>query len=181
VTGSGFPVGTGYIVTNAHVVSGTTTHTIQTAVGAELPATVVFFDPEKDVAVLYVPDFKTAPLPFGPADRGTNGVVIGYPGGGAEQVSPAVVDGRVPAQGYDIYNSKLITREIYVIQARVRPGNSGGPLVDLNGRVLGLVFATSAGDPTQAYALTDGEIAGDIREAQTNPSPKDTSRYACAA
>jgi hypothetical protein len=47
--------------------------------------------------------------------------------------------------------------------------------------VLGLVFATSAGDPTQAYALTDAEIAGDIKDAQANPSPKDTSRYACAA
>jgi S1-C subfamily serine protease len=146
-----------------------------------MQATVVFFDPERDIAVLYSPEFRVAPLIFGPAERGTSGAVIGYPGGGPEQVSPAVVDGRVPAQGYDIYNSNLVTREIYVIQARVRPGNSGGPLVDLEGRVLGLVFATSAGDPTQAYALTDAEIAGDIKDAQTNPSPKDTSRYACAA
>ena len=181
VTGSGFPVATGYIVTNAHVVSGTSAHTIITPGGVEMQATVVFFDPERDIAVLYSPEFRAAPLIFGPAERGTNGAVIGYPGGGPEQVSPAVVDGRVPARGYDIYNSNLVTREIYVIQARVRPGNSGGPLVDLEGRVLGLVFATSAGDPTQAYALTDGEIAGDIKDAQTNPSPKDTSRYACAA
>lgn len=181
VTGSGFPVGTGYIATNAHVVSGTSAHTILTPGGAEMQATVIYFDPEKDVAVLYVPEYRTAPLIFGPADRGTKGAVIGYPGGGPEQISPAVVDGKVPAQGRDIYNSNLITREIYVLQARVRPGNSGGPLVDLEGRVLGLVFATSAGDPTQAYALTDAEIAGDIREAQAHPSPKDTSGYACAA
>ena len=181
VTGSGFPVGTGYIATNAHVVSGTSAHTILTPGGAEMQATVIYFDPEKDVAVLYVPGYRTAPLIFGPADRGTKGAVIGYPGGGPEQISPAVVDGKVPAQGRDIYNSNLITREIYVLQARVRPGNSGGPLVDLEGRVLGLVFATSAGDPTQAYALTDAEIAGDIREAQAHPSPKDTSGYACAA
>ena len=181
VTGSGFPVGPGYIATNAHVVSGTSAHTILTPGGAEMQATVIYFDPEKDVAVLYVPGYRTAPLIFGPADRGTKGAVIGYPGGGPEQISPAVVDGKVPAQGRDIYNSNLITREIYVLQARVRPGNSGGPLVDLEGRVLGLVFATSAGDPTQAYALTDAEIAGDIREAQAHPSPKDTSGYACAA
>ncbi len=181
VTGSGFPVGTGYIVTNAHVVSGTSAHTILTPGGAEMQATVIFFDPEKDVAVLYAPDYRAAPLIVGPADRGTQGAVIGYPGGGPEQISPAVVDGKVSADGRDIYNSSLITREIYVMQSRVRPGDSGGPLVDLQGHVLGLVFATSAGDPTQAYALTDNEIAADIRDAQANPSPKDTSRYACAA
>jgi hypothetical protein len=181
VTGSGFAVGNRYIVTNAHVVSGTTDHTILTPGGVEMKGTVVYFDPERDVAVLSVPESRAAPLVFGPADRGTRGAVIGYPGGGPEKVSPAVVDGKVLAEGRDIYNSNLITREIYVIQAQVRPGNSGGPLIDLDGRVLGLVFATSAGDPTQAYALTDGEIAGDIRDAQASPSPKDTSRYACAA
>ncbi len=181
VTGSGFPVGTGYIVTNAHVVSGTYTHTILTPGGVEMKGTVVYFDPDRDVAVLYVPEFKAPPLVAGPADRGTEGAVIGYPGGGPEAVAPAVVDGKVSAEGRDIYNSNLITREVYVIQAHVRPGNSGGPLVDLDGRVLGLVFATSASDPSQAYALTDAEIANDIRDAQANPSPKDTSRYACAA
>jgi S1-C subfamily serine protease len=181
VTGSGFPVDTGYIVTNAHVVSGTYTHTILTPSGVEMKGTVVYFDPDRDVAVLYVPEFKALPLVAGPADRGTEGAVIGYPGGGPEAVAPAVVDGKVSAEGRDIYNSNLITREVYVIQAHVRPGNSGGPLVDLDGRVLGLVFATSASDPSQAYALTDAEIANDIRDAQANPSPKDTSRYACAA
>ena len=181
VTGSGFPVGSGYILTNAHVVSGTSRHTILTPAGAELPGTVVFFDPERDVAVLYVPDYRSAPLTFGPAQRGTKGAVIGYPGGGPEQVSPAVVDGRIDAEGRDIYNANLVTRQIFVIQARVRPGNSGGPLVDLEGRVLGLVFATSAGDPNQAYALTDDEIQGDVKDAQAHPSQTDTTKYACAA
>ena len=181
VTGSGFPVGSGYILTNAHVVSGTSRHTILTPAGAELPGTVVFFDPERDVAVLYVPDYRSAPLVFGPAQRGTKGAVIGYPGGGAEQVTPAVVDGRIDAEGRDIYNANLVTRQIFVIQAKVRPGNSGGPLVDLEGRVLGLVFATSAGDPNQAYALTDDEIQGDVKDAQAHPSQTDTTKYACAA
>lgn len=181
VTGSGFPVGAGYIVTNAHVVSGTNAHSIITPGGREMKATVVYFDPEKDVAVLYVPEYRGAGLTFGPAQRGTKAAVIGYPGGGPEKITPAVVDGSVDAQGRDIYNENLVTRQIYVMQASVHPGNSGGPLVDLEGRVLGIVFATSAGDPNQAYALTDEEIATDIRDAQTNPSPKDTSQYACAA
>jgi S1-C subfamily serine protease len=181
VTGSGFPVATGYIVTNAHVVSGTSAHTIQTPGGAEMQATVVFFDPERDVAVLHAPGYRGAPLSFGTTNRGAAGAVIGYPGGGPEQTSPAVVDGEVSAEGRDIYNSNLVTRQILVIQARVRPGNSGGPLVDVNGQVIGLVFATSAGDPNQAYALTDGEIASDLKDAQAHPSPTDTSQYACAA
>jgi S1-C subfamily serine protease len=181
VTGSGFPVGTGYVVTNAHVVSGTKTHTIVTPGDAHLNGTVVYFDPDRDVAVLYVPELKTAPLIFGPAARGTKGAVIGYPGGGQQRTSPAIVDGRITAEGRDIYNSKLVTRQIFVIEASVRPGNSGGPLVDTEGKVLGLVFATSASVPTQAYALTDDEIEGDIRYAVSHPAPRDTSGYACAA
>ena len=181
VTGSGFPVASGYIVTNAHVVSGTSAHSIQAPGGGDLPATVVFFDPKRDVAVLRVPGYPGARLTFGTANRGVTGAVIGYPGGGPETASPAVVDGEVSAEGRDIYNSNLVTRQILVIQARVRPGNSGGPLVDLNGQVIGLVFATSAGDPNQAYALTNGEIASDIKDAQAHPAPTDTSTYACAA
>jgi S1-C subfamily serine protease len=182
VTGSGFPVGSGYIVTNAHVVSGTRTHTIVTASGAQMPGTVVFFDPEKDVAVLYVPELRTAALLFAPASRGTKGAVIGYPGGGSEKVSPAIVDGRITAEGRDIYNANLVTRQIYVIEAAVRPGNSGGPLVDVEGHVLGLVFATSAGVPNQAYALTDDEIDADVRYALSHPSQRvETSGQPCAA
>ena len=181
VTGSGFPVGNGYIVTNAHVVSGTASHVITRVDGTTMRADVIFFDPERDVAVLYVPGFKPPGVTFGPAQRGTEAAVIGYPGGGQETIVAAVVDGSVSAQGRDIYNQNLVTRQIYVIQANVRPGNSGGPIIDLQGRVLGMVFATSASDPNQAYALTDDEITPDIREAQANPSVRDTSRFECAA
>jgi S1-C subfamily serine protease len=181
VTGSGFPVGNGYVVTNAHVVSGTTKHAIGKPDGTTLSAEVVYFDPEKDVAVLYVPGYKVAGMTFGPAQRGTKGAVIGYPGGQGEKTVPAVVDGSIAARGRDIYNSGFVTRQIYVLQASVHPGNSGGPLIDLEGRVLGMVFATSASDPTLAYALTDDEIAPDIRDAEANPKVRDTSRYECAA
>lgn len=181
VTGSGFPVGDGYVVTNAHVVSGTTSHTISKPDGSTMRAEVVLFDPQRDVAVLYVPGYTPAGVTFAPGQRGTEGAVIGYPGGGPEKIVPAVVDGSVSAQGRDIYNQGFVTRQIFVLQASVRPGNSGGPVIDLQGRVLGMVFATSASDPDQAYALTDDEIAPDIREAEANPSTKDTSRYECAA
>jgi S1-C subfamily serine protease len=87
----------------------------------------------------------------------------------------------IEAQGYDIYSANRVTRQIYVVQGTVRPGNSGGPLVDLKGRVLGIVFATSASDPNQAYALTDDEIASDLQDGQRQTSPIDTTQYACAA
>jgi S1-C subfamily serine protease len=184
VTGSGFPIGDGYVVTNAHVVSGTSAHVIWTPTGTQLKATVVLFDPRRDVAVLYVPEYRVPALTFAAAAaaRGTTGAVIGYPGGGPEAVAPAAVDGEIVAESRDIYNNPdTFTRGIYVIQARVRPGNSGGPLIDLQGHVLGVVFATSAADPTQAYALTAAEVAPDISEAQAHPSPKDTSQFSCAA
>ena len=182
VTGSGIPLGQGFVVTNAHVVSGTNSHAIERPDGTVFRAEVVFFDPERDVAVLYAPNFNEPGLELdAPGDRGTQGAVIGYPGGQSERTVAAVVDGQVTAEGRDIYNQNLVTRQIYVIQAEVRPGNSGGPLLDLQGRVVGMVFATSASDPTQAYALTDDEINPDIRAAESNPSPKDTSRYGCAA
>jgi S1-C subfamily serine protease len=181
VTGSGFPVGNGYVVTNAHVVSGTTSHAITKPDGTTLRADVIYFDPERDVAVLQAPGYTAPGVTFGPAQRGTKGAVIGYPGGGRRTTVAAVVDGSIAAQGRDIYNANFVTRQIYVLQASVHPGNSGGPLIDLDGRVLGMVFATSASDPSQAYALTDEEIAPDIRDAESNPSVKDTGRFECAA
>jgi S1-C subfamily serine protease len=92
-----------------------------------------------------------------------------------------VVNGAVSAEGRDIYNQNLVTRQVFVLQASVHPGNSGGPLIDLQGHVLGMVFATSASNPNQAYALTDDEINPDIRAAQSSQAPKDTSVYRCAA
>ena len=180
VTGSGFPVGSGYVVTNAHVVSGTRSHTITKQDGTTVRAEVVYFDPERDVAVLYAPGFNVQGVTFGPAQRGTQGAVIGYPGGGPEKIVAAVVDGSVAAQGRDIYNQNLVDRQIYILEAHVVPGNSGGPLVDLQGNVLGMVFAASSGNPDQAYALTDDEIARDEQTGVQRTTAIDTSQYACA-
>ena len=182
VTGSGFPVATDYIITNAHVVSGTRGHTVLTPDGRTLRATVVYFDPNRDVAILNVPGLGLRPLPMGPGSRGTQGAAIGYPGGGGEQADAAVIDGQLDAQGRDIYNQGFVTRSIWIIQATpaVIPGNSGGPLVDLGGNVLGVVFAASSNNPNQAYALTDAEVQGDIAAGTHQTAPISTADYACA-
>jgi S1-C subfamily serine protease len=180
VTGSGFPVATDYLVTNAHVVSGTRAHAIITTDGRNLRATVVLFDPNRDVAILHVPGLGFSPLRTTTGARGTQGAVIGYPGGGDEKSGPAVVDDEVMAQGRDIYNQGFVTRQIYILQATVIPGNSGGPLIDVHGNVLGVVFAASSSDPNQAYALTEAEVAGDIRSGVGQTAAIDTSAYSCA-
>lgn len=164
VFGSGFPVAPDHILTNAHVVAGTVGTRVNLPDGRVLRARVVLFDPERDVALLYVPGLSLSPLAMGPAGPGTQGAAIGYPNGGPEQVLPAVIDQEVEAQGRDIYEQNLVTRQIWVIEANVQPGNSGGPLVDLSGRVLGVIFAASTSQQGQAYALTDNEVQPDIQQ-----------------
>ena len=92
-----------------------------------------------------------------------------------------MVDGAVTAEGRDIYNSNLVTRQIFVLQSKVRPGNSGGPLVDTSGNVLGIVFATSASDTQQAYALTYAQITQDLHKGKSSSGSIDTGQFACAA
>jgi S1-C subfamily serine protease len=166
VFGSGYPVGPGMVLTNAHVVAGTQGTTVKNSAGRGLSARVVLFDPERDVAILYVPRLALAPLPEANAGPGTQGAAIGYPGGNEEQVRAAVVNGEVRAAGRDIYGQGQVVRNIWIIQAQVVPGNSGGPLVDLNGNVIGVIFAASTSSPGTAYALTDGEVKPDIDQAQ---------------
>ena len=166
VFGSGFPVGPGMVLTNAHVVAGTQGTTVLNPSGRSLAARVVLFDPGRDVAILYVPRLALVPLNEATAHPGTQGAAIGYPGGGPEQVKPAVINGQVQAEGRDIYGQNLVVRNIWILQADVQPGNSGGPLVDLDGNVVGVIFAASTSQPGQAYALTDAEVQPDIDKAQ---------------
>ncbi|GAC1330412.1 MAG: MarP family serine protease [Candidatus Dormibacteria bacterium] len=161
VFGSGFPVANNYIMSNAHVVAGTHSTSVLVQDGRALPARVVLFDPQRDVSILYVPGLNLLPLAQADGGRGTTGATIGYPGGGDEVVGAAAVRVKVAADGRDIYGDAQVQREIYVLTADIHPGNSGGPLVDSEGRVLGVVFANSTSNPTEGYALTDSEVAPD--------------------
>jgi S1-C subfamily serine protease len=162
VFGSGFPAAGNYIVSNAHVVAGTHDTRVIVPDGRSLAASVVLFDPQRDVSILYVPGLRLQALPLGDATRGTTGATIGYPGGGNETIGAAAVRTELPAEGRDIYGDAQVTRQIFVLTADIHPGNSGGPLVDGEGRVLGVVFANSTSNPSEGYALTDSEVAPDI-------------------
>lgn len=171
--GSAWPAAPNYLVTNAHVVAGSNSVEVDTPTGAVDHGTVVAFDPNIDVAVLYVPNLGLQPLnrATGDPQRGQTGAAIGYPGGGDEKVVPAGVSGTETVNGYNIYGDTLVQRDIAVLAANIIPGNSGGPLVDSNGTVLGLVFAASTTNPDEGYALTMTTIAKDVNSGlgQTNP------------
>ena len=166
--GSSWPIGSDDVLTNAHVVAGSSRVEVDTTDGATHAADVVLFDPNVDVAVLHVPGLNQAALPMATTDpaRGVSGAVIGYPGGGAEKVVSALVRGTETARGYNIYNDTLVDRDIEVLAAVVIPGNSGGPMVDTNGVVQGVVFAASTTDSNEGYALTMTQVAPDLQRGR---------------
>jgi S1-C subfamily serine protease len=155
-------------MTNAHVVAGVGSPSVQTVDGRTLPATVVLYDPERDVAVLLVPGLDLTPLPFaGPLSSGQPAVVAGYPENGGFTPRAARVREVQDARGPDIYQNRQVTRQIYALYATVQPGNSGGPLLTTSGGVAGVVFAAAIDDPKTGYALTAQEVAPDAHTGAT--------------
>jgi S1-C subfamily serine protease len=174
--GSGFPVDTNLVITNAHVVAGTRRHEVLTNEGVRAAATVVYFDPAHDLALLSVPDLTVKPLRLAgaAATRGQEAVVIGYPHGGGQKYIGATIVLRTRPEAPDIYARPQTTRrDIYVLHARVQKGVSGGPVVDLRGRALAVVFAASTVEKTEGYALTNAEVrrALDRNDGNRRPVP----------
>ncbi len=152
--GSAFVVAPGTVVTNAHVVAGESSTQVVVN-GADYAATPILFDPNFDLAVLRTDALLGTPLVLdaGLASRGTKAAVLGYPENGPFDVQPAGVAANILAQGRNIYNEGLVVRDVYQIDATVRPGNSGGPLVAADGNVIGVVFSRSTVSPGVGYAL----------------------------
>jgi S1-C subfamily serine protease len=175
LTGSGFAVAPGYVVTNAHVVAGARTTRIRQG-GSVYDARVVLFDPELDVAVVYAPALRAPALSFAPHDpgRGTVGAALGYPEGGPLTVVPAAVSASLLAQGRDIYDRQLVTRPILELRAAIEPGDSGGPLVLADGEVGGVVFAKSRTDPDVGFALTPTSVAARVASGIGRTAAVDT-------
>jgi S1-C subfamily serine protease len=159
--GSGFVYASERVMTNAHVIAGVAEPFVQIGgVGPRLPARVVVFDPDRDVAVLAVPGLTGDVLAFDPdVQRGEDAVVAGFPGDGPLVATPARVRGTIRALGEDIYSEDSVSREVVAVRAQVRPGNSGGPLLDADGRVVGVIFAASTTDADTGYALSTAEVA----------------------
>jgi S1-C subfamily serine protease len=164
IEGSGFVISPQHVLTNAHVVAGVDVDlTVTTAGDVPHQAHVVLYDPERDLAVLYVPGLRAAPLSFGgQASDGASAAVAGYPLDHALTVVPATVGQSFVANGPDIYQTGSVNRQMYAVRAVIQPGNSGGPLVSPDGQVYGVVFAASTYYQETGYALTAAEVASDV-------------------
>lgn len=176
--GSGFVYRDGLVATNAHVVAGSSDLAVQVGgKGRPYPAEVVEFDAEADVAVLRVPELQAPALEFGNGlGPGDDSVVVGFPANGPYTISPTRVREKINARGLDIYDSNSVVREVYSVRGIVREGNSGGPLIDDEGKVVGMVFARSATDEETGYALTRAEIADELEAGANNRTPQPTGQ-----
>jgi S1-C subfamily serine protease len=175
IDGSGFVYAAERVMTNAHVLAGVTNPKVE-AEGEEYDATPVFVDPQTDIAVLDVPGLPQVPLTFAaqPVDTGADAIIMGYPGGGPFFVGAARVRDRGEISGPNFRNTGTVTRDVYALFGTVRAGNSGGPLFDPDGHVLGVVFASAITDPNTGYALTASEVANAASQGATAQARVDT-------
>jgi S1-C subfamily serine protease len=178
--GSGFVAAPGLVVTNAHVVAGETSTSVVVD-GTQYRATTVLFDPKFDLAVLRTSAPLGTPLTIAgqTVARGAKAAVLGYPENGPLTVGSAGVTAVIEAEGRDIYNEGLVIREVYQIEAVVRPGNSGGPLVGTGGQVIGVVFSRSTVDADVGYALASPGVLQRVVEAEHQQTP--VGNGACTA
>jgi S1-C subfamily serine protease len=167
VSGSGFYFAPGRLLTNAHVVAGVQELQVRlTGLETSVPGQVIYFDPQKDVAVIATKerDTRVALFARGKAEIGDNSAVAGYPGGGDLTVTPARISGILSARGENIYGDIGVERAVYSLRSNVIPGNSGGPLVNGDGQILGLVFGSNT-DSDIGYALTNSELQDAVKFA----------------
>jgi S1-C subfamily serine protease len=166
VQGTGFIVAPNLVMTNAHVIAGIARPYVQDQNGT-IPAKAVWFNPRLDLAFLRVNNLTGPSLPINTqvASYGTQSVIIGYPEGGPLSATPSLILSSFNAVGRDIYGQGLTTRTVYELKANVVPGNSGSPLIEKNGDVIGLVFAESTSYNQVGYALTANQLVAPLANA----------------
>jgi S1-C subfamily serine protease len=178
VEGTGFLYAPDRVMTNAHVVAGVSRPSVLVG-DDEVEADVVYYDSDIDVAVLRVPPVGLPALQF---DRGgeprTPGAVLGFPEDGPYDVQGARIRSEQRLRSPDIYGEGTVVRDVFAVRSRIRPGNSGGPMVSRDGRVLGVVFAASVTDQSTGYVLTAEQVAEAGVTGLETGSPVATGRCA---
>ena len=170
VEGSGWAVEPGLVVTNAHVVAGSDDTTVTTQDGVELDATPVYYGPENDLALLRVgSNLPTLPV-SAQRQSGADGAVLGYPENGPYAVAPARLGETRPTISEDSYGNGPVDRTIVALRGSVRSGNSGGPLVDADGRVVGTVFAATTAGPAGGFAIPAEEVRNALGQVSASVS-----------
>ena len=158
VEGTGFVYAPHRVMTNAHVVAGVTEPLIKDG-DDSLKGTVVYYNPDVDVAVIDVPGLDAPPVRFDfNGKEKQQAAVLGYPQDGPFDAQPVRIRGDQRLRSPDIYGNGTVTRHVFSLRGMIRPGNSGGPLMSTAGRVLGVVFAASVSDRDTGYALTADQV-----------------------
>ncbi|MFN8159937.1 MAG: MarP family serine protease [Solirubrobacterales bacterium] len=169
VEGSGWLAAPNLVVTNAHVVAGEGDTAVVTATGTSIDATPVLYDPGNDLAVLRV-GLEGRALPMAPvAPAGTAAAVLGYPENGPFTVAPARFGETAEVISQDAYGRGPVRRTISSLRGEVRSGNSGGPVIDRDGRVLGTVFAATTSGPRGGYAVPNEVVSEALRQSGGGP------------
>jgi S1-C subfamily serine protease len=175
IEGSGFVFAENRLMTNAHVVAGVD-HPEVVVGDSTMDAKVVFYDHNLDIAVLSFDSGAIPVLPFTQPDQPAQPkdpiAILGYPQDGPFDIETGRIRAKQTLRSPDIYGDGAVIREVFSIRGLVRPGNSGGPLVDSAGEVVGVVFAASVTDDDTGYALT----ADQVRDAAGEGSASDTEK-----
>lgn len=166
--GTGFVIAPNRVMSNAHVVAGSDSVTVE-ADGQSYEGSVVSYDPNEDISILDVPNLPLRPLVFAqqPASTGADAVVLGYPGGGDFVATPARIREIIELNGPDIYRTTTVNREVYTIRGTVRQGNSGGPMINRSGQVLGVVFGAAVDNNDTGFVLTAHEVSRQLAKANS--------------
>jgi S1-C subfamily serine protease len=167
VQGSGWVTSPEVVVTNAHVVAGESDTTVQTEGGPQLDAQPILFDVHNDVAVLRVNGLAAPSLAAHPrAAPGEPVAILGYPEDGPYHASPGRLGPTQTVISNDAYGQGPIRRRMTAIRGNVRSGNSGGPVVDEQGRVVATVFAATTHGAHGGFGIPTGIVASDVGTAQ---------------
>jgi S1-C subfamily serine protease len=185
IEGSGWVAAPDLVVTNAHVVAGEHDTEVQVNGGAAMPARAVVFDPRNDVAVLSVPGLDVSSLTLA-ADPpvGVSAAILGYPEDGSYTVKAARLGDTRLTSTQNAYGYGPVEREVTALRGVVRPGNSGGPMVDAAGQVVATVFAEVTNAPKGhpgGFAVPNSVVAGELAKAtRAGRSPRSVSTESCA-
>jgi S1-C subfamily serine protease len=175
VEGSAWVAGRNLVVTNAHVVAGETATWVQIeGSGRQLPAEVVAFDERNDIAVMRVDGLGLSPLPVAAARPGEPAAVIGFPQNGPLDIEPARTGTTERVRSTDAYDNGPVERIVTSFRVYVRPGNSGGPAVDAEGRVISTIFASRSDSQNSGYGVPSRIVQRHIQSAASRKSPVST-------
>lgn len=177
LSGTGFVIAPGVYVTNAHVVAGTRSVTVQTTAGS-VDAAVVLFNPSEDIAVLRGKDLGLPALQFADTEarHGDEALVLGFPDAGPFTATNVRIRQTLRVDGPDIYATSRLIRTAYTVRGTIRHGNSGGPMVAPTGQVLGLVFGADSATAETGYALVASEVQQVIGEVSSLTEPVSTQK-----